>query len=486
MPRTSALTLLLLAASPLALAQPEKPAPTPPIAPAADAPKPAPRPAFKPLRYDEDWSKFDPATGDELFDPLKRIPLNDDATANISLGGELRLRLESWWAFGFNDIPANEDVFLLGRALAHADVRLSKSFRFFVEGKSAGLLEDRDLPAGRRTLDVDNLDLQNAFADLVFDLADNATLTARVGRQELLFGKQRLVSPLPWSNSKRTWDAARAILKVDNWRIDGFFSRYAAVQKYDFNDWSIGPDFFGVYAAGKIGDPKKPWDLDLYWLALDADRVAFNGTTGHENRHTLGARLGGPFGDSGFDADLEGSYQFGSLGTADIAAYSIASQLGYTIPVENLTPRIYVGLDYASGDNTPADGKAQTFNQLFPLGHAYFGFMDFVGRQNIVDLSTGLSIKPVSSLTLRADLHFFWRASTDDALYNAGGGVVRAGGLSTSREVGQEFDITATWKVDHHLEIEGGYAHFFAGDFLSTSGPSDDMDWVYLQATFKF
>lgn len=483
MARIALIPVVLLAAPSFALAQADKPAPVP--APAA-APAPPARPAFKPLRFEEDWSKFDPATGDELFDPLKRISLNDDGSAYASFGGELRLRLESWWAFNFNDISANDDVFALGRALAHLDVHLSKSFRFYVEGKSAGLLEDRKLPGGRRTLDVDNLDLQNAFADIVFGLDDNVSLTARIGRQELLFGKQRLVSPLPWANTKRTWDAARAILKFDNWRIDGFYSRYAAVQKYDFNDWSIGPDFFGAYAAGKIGDGPKPWDLDLYWLGLDADRITFNGTTGHESRHTVGARLGGPFGDSGFDMDLEGMYQFGSLADADISAYAFASQLGYNFSGTTVSPRLYIGFDYASGDDTPADGKAQTFNQLFPLGHAYFGFMDFVGRQNIIDLSTGFSIKPVPALTLRTDLHFFWRASTDDALYNAGGGVVRAGALATSREVGQEFDITATWKVDHHLEIEGGYAHFFAGDFISDSGPGDDMDWVYVQATFKF
>ena len=30
-----------------------------------------------------------------------------------------------------------------------------------------------------------------------------------------------------------------------------------------------------------------------------------------------------------------------------------------------------------SGDDDPADGVHGTFDQLYPLGHAYYGYMDF-------------------------------------------------------------------------------------------------------------
>ena len=82
--------------------------------------------------------------------------------------------------------------------------------------------------------------------------------------------------------------------------------------------------------------------------------------------------------------------------------------------------------------------------------------------------------------------HMFWRASTDDALYNAGGGVLRAGSLGSDSEIGQELDAVITYKLNGHTTFEGGYSHFLAGDFMEESGSSEDMDWLYLQVSYKF
>jgi len=442
------------------------------------------RPPYTAPAYEEDWSDFDPALGEDFFDPIKHVDLNEDGSVWASFGGELRLRLEGWTDFLFNE--DNDETFVLTRLLLHSDLHFGEQFRVFVEGEMASLPTDRDLPGGRRGLDVDELDLQNAFADLRFEPADDVFVTARVGRQELLYGKQRLVSPLPWSNSQRSWDGARGIVEFGRWRVDGFYTRFTPTEKHDFNDWEGGSDFYGLYAAGKIGGEANPLELDAYFLGLSRDSVAFNGSTGGEDRFSIGARVGGPILDSGFDFDVEGTYQFGRVGGADVSAYSLASQIGYRIPLPEIKPRLFLGFDYASGDDTPGDGDVETFNQLFPLGHAYFGYMDFIGRQNIVDLSAGLSIKPIDRLTLKLHGHLFWRASDDDALYNAGGGVVRTGNLSSASEVGQEIDLVATYRVDRHLTVEGGYAHFFAGDFLDESGPGDDVDWVYVQLTYRF
>ncbi|MFQ5445246.1 MAG: alginate export family protein, partial [Nitrospinales bacterium] len=80
----------------------------------------------------------------------------------------------------------------------------------FVEGKSA-LSEGRDLPGGRRTIDVDTIALQQAFIDFRFHLPRQTTLTLRPGRQALGFGKERLVSILPWGNTLRAWDGISGI-----------------------------------------------------------------------------------------------------------------------------------------------------------------------------------------------------------------------------------------------------------------------------------
>ena len=117
---------------------------------------------------------------------------------------------------------------------------------------------------------------------------------------------------------------------------------------------------------------------------------------------------------------------------------------------------------------------------------AYLGYIDVVGRQNIIDFNLGVTCKPTPKLGAKIAGHFLWRDEREDALYNAGGGVVRPGAPGTDREVGQEIDLTLTYRFDRHLIGELGYSHFFAGDFLEETGESDDIDFVYLQLQYTF
>ncbi|MDA2926500.1 alginate export family protein, partial [Acidobacteria bacterium AH-259-G07] len=90
---------------------------------------------------------------------------------------------------------------------------------------------------------------------------------------------------------------------------------------------------------------------------------------------------------------------------------------------------------------------------IWGLGHAYFGFIDAVGRKNIVDLSQGVSFQPLPRTSVAIDGHFFWRAEDRDALYNAGGGVVREGAPGSSKQVGSEIDLTWRYGIDRHTLI---------------------------------
>lgn len=460
-----------------------------PIAMASQSSEDEKRPSFKGFRFDEDWSKFNAKDSDNPLDQIKHISLSDDDSVWLSLGGELRLRNENWTSFGFSDAPDRDDNFILGRLKLHADLHLGERIRFFIEGESA-MVTDRDLPGGRRTLDVDELDLQNAFVDFLIPLQDSSnSVTLRLGRQGLSFGKQRLVSTLPWANSQRSWDGGRVILNYNNWRVDTFYTRFTPVQKYQFNDWLNGPDFWGIYATGKIGE-KDQIGIDLYYLGIQYDGIrTYNGTAGKEDRHTVGARAFGKIADSGLSFDVEAAYQFGEVGTSDISAYMFASKLSYGFSSSEWKPSIYIGYDYSSGDDNPGDSDVETFNQLFPLGHAYNGFMDLIGRQNIQDIYAGVSFKPHTKLLVKLDYHVFSRSSDSDSVYNAGGGILRATTPGASNSVGQEIDLTVKLSVNRHLTFQVGYSHFFAGDYFTdtSAGTADeDVDFVYAQAVFKF
>ena len=441
------------------------------------------RPAYNPVsRWKEDWSGLkglDRSQTGDFFDPMKFIPLNADGSVWISFGGAARLRLESFANFNF--APENDATYFLYHFLLHGDLHVTQFVRVYFEGIHADIT-DRELPGGQRPQDVNSLDLNQAFLDVSLPFA-GGSLTLRGGRQSFSFGKQRLVSPLPWGNSYRHWDGFTAILDTHGWNATGFWSEFAPVDKYKFEDPDGQTKLYGLYVTS--GKPVDPLGVDLYFLGLDKeDPVAFNGTTGHEDRYTIGGRL---FGAShGFDYELENAYQFGRIGPGDISAWMLATEGGYTFKKVCGSPRLWLGFDYASGDDG-AGGDVGTFNQLFPLGHAYFGYIDAIGRQNIVDLHPGVSVKcAADKLKLTAEGHFFWRAEAADALYNAGGAVIRRGAPGTSKDVGTELDLVANYRFNPHLAVEAGFCRFFAGKFIRQTGPDSDTNFFYLQSEFYF
>lgn len=456
---------------------------------------PVPAPAYKNLSFEEDWSK--PPNGG-FFDPVKHIDLGGGEW--LSIGGSTRLRYESWDNFGFAN--NNDDDFLLYRAFLHTDWHFGPHWRLYVEGRFSDLTQ-RDLPGSRReATDFDKGDLWNAFLEANYPIGDTA-LTARVGRFELEFGKQRLVSPLDWSNNRRLFEGAQLRLAGTKspWQVDAFVTRPIVVDGSAFTlDESTKHMWFsGAYYTQKLGAEKK-FFVDGYFLALNAD----NGAPATQDTYTLGVRAGGPMGLKNLTWEAEAAYQFGHRDHVagsptkedHISAWMLTAETTYTFNQTKLAPWLTLGADYASGDANRNDDQYGTFNQLFPLGHAFLGYIDAVGRQNIIDARLTAGIWPIpKKLKVWSDLHYFWRANDDDALYNASGAVQRAALYTTkggrnivagAREVGIELDVTASYQFTRYTSALLGYAHFWDGQFIATTNPHQDIDFVYAGFEFKF
>jgi hypothetical protein len=445
------------------------------------------RPAYQLGRFDEDWSVLrgvDRGQTDDFWDRLKFIPLTADQSVWLTLGGQVRERFEYFTQFLFGaSQPKQSDGYLLSRYRLSADLHVSPYFRMFAEGKSAFAL-DRDLQGGRTTAFVDEFDLLNGFVDIMIPFGTQASVTLRGGRQELIFGSQRLVGPGDFTQIPRTFDGGMAIARIADWTVTPFWTEPVLItQKYKFNESSSDHKFFGVFASGPA--PLLSVILDLYWLGVDNVGASFNGTSGHEERHTLGGRGHGPIGPTGLDFEVEGASQFGTVGRRHIAAAMFTTVLGYTLPVPRLTPRVYVAFDYASGDKKPG-GDVGTFNQLFPNGHSYLGYIDYIGRQNIVSANGGVAISPLQGLSLSLQQYFFWRDSDRDALYNKSAAVFRPGTTTRARYVGAETDLLATYNVTRHLLGYAGYSRFFTGEFISKTGPDKDSDFYYVALQYTF
>jgi hypothetical protein len=442
------------------------------------------RPAYADRRFDEDWSvlRGDGVSGPKDFwDPLKFIPLTENEQVWLTLAGQARGREEYVRQFQFGQSqPAASDAYALSRIRLSADLHATRHVRVFAEAKSS-LATSRELAGGDNAAFVDSLDLENAFADVMLPLHGGATFTLRGGRQELLFGAQRLVGPSDWSNVRRTFQGVSGIVDAGHWSVTPFWTELVVVRPHAFDEASPGHKLYGVYASrADTGTAAS----ELYWLGVDNASASFNGTSGRERRQTIGGRVSRAATSARADFDVEAAGQFGTVGADRIRASMLSLNGGYTFAAR-LKPRAFATMDFASGDGQ-AGGQVGTFNQLYPTNHAYLGNEDYVGRQNIISPSGGVTLRPASNLTVSLTHFSFWRASIHDALYNSSGSVLRPGAGTAARYIGAETDLVATYQFDRHLLGYASYNHFFPGDFIRKTGPARPSDYVYgaLQYTF--
>jgi hypothetical protein len=333
---------------------------------------------------------------------------------------------------------------------------------------------------GPRPGDADDFDVQQAFADAKLALCASGSATVRVGRQELVYGAQRLVSPNDWANVGRSFDGAKVSFTFPNDALDVFWVRPVVIDKSHFNGDDDHAWFAGIYNVTALPDLLlgARSKLDLYLLALEHARSAQYAVS--SDTFTLGSRLHTTPG--AWDFDVEADWQFGHADSSAIGAWAVAGEAGYTFRRLPLMPHAAFGLDLASGSANPA----HRFNQLFPPQYLYLGHMYRLGRQNLIDVHCGVDLDVTRDVTLSLAHHFFWRQNTHDAIYDLAGSIVRAGGSSSKSAIGNEFDAVINSQLQRHLWAYVGYAHFFTGPFIQDTGPSSDMDFFYAAVTFTF
>jgi hypothetical protein len=442
-------------------------------------------PAFalmQPSFFDADWRYLDdPSVPRDALDRLKRIRLRDDWL--FSAGG-------STWTRYTNDhnsrLTGVHNDYLQVRSRIYTDLWYRDAFRLYVEGIYADTY-GASLPL--LPIDSTRVDFLNLFVDAKLAEVAGAPVYARVGRQELLFGSQRLISPLEWANTRRTFQGARFFRASEKLDLDLFWVQPVIPNPTALDSVDNNQNFAGAWGTYK---PKKGTFFDLYYLMLDNTNTVnqLDIQRAPATTHTIGSRFTGDR-DSRLLWDFEGAIQFGRRGEADIIAGMATAGLGYHAKDRRWKPTLWAYYDYASGDGNPNAGNYSTFNPLFPFGHHYFGWLDLVGRQNIHDLSASLHLYPTNWVTLWFQYHNFWLDRRRDALYSAGGVALRRDPTGQSGNfVGNEIDAIVNFHLTKRIDILAGYSYLFAGEFLrNTTRPgagSPDASALYLIANFRW
>ena len=499
-------------------------------APAA-APAPVPAPSWepgKPITFGDGLGVIDVQVRERFEDRDNWIDFNRQTHTRDGIGLLERIRLGM-------QLNPTKDITLYAQA---------QDSRTFADHTAADGQGGAQAALQREFVTNDDpVALRQAYAKFSNIGCQPVTLVA--GRQVLSYGDERLVGGLDWDNNARVFDATKVTYKdpSSHYSVDVFAALPVIAQSKEFDMPDASDLFTGVYAT--TGDLIPHFNTDGYVFIRDKSKVTAMSTFENTNNQsqgnisaagdyvTLGTRMTSkPKAFCNWDFAYEGALQLGEIvdpiGPTDIrlpnTAYAGAGtryagaintgrqrlvagmshvEGGYTFTTTCMTPRAFAMFDYASGDNNPTDSKSNTFQNLFPTNHKFYGIQDRFALSNIEQGTIGVSCKPTPKLTLVADWRNTWLDSTNDVWRYAnqaplGNNTTRYGNAlikNPSNYVGSEAEVVGTYAYAKWAKIQAGYSRFFAGDYIQQTAGSavgaftniaDDANFAYTQIQFDF
>ena len=430
-------------------------------------------PDFKQARYDEDYAFLEKDTIHNWYKSLKYKKLGKKAY--VGFGGDLRgqylIKTNEGWSSELED----DDGFTLTRWLLHADLHLSENVRFFAELQSA-MANGKDMPI---PIEENPLEIHQFFVDVT--PFPKIPISLRLGRQEVAYGSQRLISFRDAPNSRRAFDGVKMMFATDRIETDIFYL-HAVVDKVGIFDDSSSHDLrvWGLFSSA----PLTKGELSLYYFGFNNATAIFYDGLGMEHRHTVGARVLKKVGFWQFD--VEGAYQFGSIGDRDIEAWSTGLAVSYRFAGLKYAPELGLKADFISGDKDPSDQVQQTLNAMFPPG-AYFGLAAPIAPSNLVDVHPNATFHLSDTMSFFCDYALLWRNSRTHGLYRPNmTPFFELDNGATSKYIGSQLSGTLMYQAHGHISLGTGFSWFDAGQYLKEVTEGKDILFGFVSAQFKF
>ncbi|WDI41505.1 alginate export family protein [Bremerella sp. P1] len=423
------------------------------------------------MRYNEDWSFLESTDlpQGQWWVPLKYI---STASGYVTTGTELRARYEKLENANWGMNAGDRDGYLWLRALPTLDWHPMQNTRFFGELIVAPAVDVEPMPS---PIDEDISDILQAFVDIELDSED--VWRFRLGRQLTEFGSGRLISTRYGTNVLRSFDTIELRQIRDQSQTFIFYGRPVRAEVGAFDDqWSRTQQLWSLYATIDLiectDDASESVGVDLYYIGSENTQAVFDEGTGRELRHTFGTRLYGTWNSWSWNPEL--FIQLGEFGEKRIEAWSLAMQIGYQMHDLVFEPGFDLKVDFISGDTDPNDAKLGTFNPLYPK-LKYFGESGVIAPYNLIDIHPSLSLDLSPQVNLTFDVDFLWRYSRDDALYGAGGSILRPSSASSSRYVTTQYEGILEVVFTDNLAGTASYTLMPPGAFIQESGEAETM-----------
>lgn len=427
-----------------------------------------------PGRWNEDYRFLDdPAKRTDFWDPIRYHRLSDSAW--IQTGAEVRYRADHIRNPVYGLRGVDKDNFIQQRLQLHSDLHLfDDRLRFFVQLENTRSWNKALYAA----TDESKNELRQAFFDINGSLLDGRLVT-RVGRQELGLGSFVFTNYRDSRNIRLGFDGVRLSYTRGPMKLDAFGLRPIVTGEGSFDDGSNNNvKFYGLYGSAPVYGALK---VDAYLFGLETEERALAGLRGREERYTAGVRV---FGERhGWDWSWDFAHQSGTLAGADIAAWAVSSESGYTLDGP-FKPRLALRIDAASGDDKPGDNKVQVFDPLYPKNGVYGG-SGVNTLSNMILIGPRYTFSPTRHMDVELQAFAAWRENKNDGVYLPGMTLVPGTQRSSASRIGTIYNGKIRWALNNNITAILEYGQVQAGSAIEQAGGSD-MKYGSLTTVLRF
>ncbi len=451
---------------------------------------------------------------------------------NVKVSGDLLMQGISRRGFTLTEdtIGAFNMNYKATGLITHARVRVDADLTDNVSA-TVRLLNERSWGNDGFTSNGGLLPVDNTGDEVTIDLAYvtlkeflYSPLTLTIGRQEMRFGSGLVVGDVDTNRVANEWqipgdlslrksfDAARATLNYDPIVVDVIYS------KIEENDiW------WNQYGAGPIGHEAE--DTNLYGVNMryDLSGLGFKGATelyyfGKISDFNSGVAVGTAMGKTdtvhtigiltygqiikNLTASLEGAYQFGNDAqvwglsydrlNASRSAWAMEFTANYDLKDINMigkySPKVTGIYGILSGDKSNPAGRTRMWDPMFEDKTWNSVVNAIFLNTNTRYAGVSASCKPIDDITLSGVYGYYWfdRTVAGAPFLTTYSGALNTYAADGDNQMGQAFDVTATYDYTEDVQFGLTYGYFHPGHGIDrTSGTMFDEDATQLIGSMK-
>jgi hypothetical protein len=395
----------------------------------------------------------------------------------FTISGQIRERWEGTEGSNFTVTPA--DSYVLSRIRLGLAYKPTSWLRFFGEAMDSRAMFYKISPPS--SVD-DPMDWHQGYLE-VGALEGNG-VKARVGRQELFIGSNRLVQSLDWTNIPKTYDVARGTIATNAFAVDLIGGSVVLVDPNRMDRSKPGEHFYVAYSSFKKLIPRA--SIEPYLMAKTQFSVkSKEGETGAADTLYAGGRMIGTT-KGRLDYNFEGVREAGDYANDSIQAWGYLGGGGWTVSPSLW--KLHVSSDYlfASGNDGKKDGIHDQFDYLYGANQPFNSLTGQFAWRNIEDWRAGVDFYPLKKLKVKIDYRDYWLATVQDGLYNAVGIETVLNAKATSNHVGEGVDTMLTFAINGKTTLGTGVGTLTPGAYLVESKKTSGFLYPFLYFTRQF